>query len=101
MGTVGVDGSWSCRLLSPNEDLRSAAIGLIEHQPRASTLEVFQGQVHAIGIEVDPVVVEERYPLARGREPQQPERNRDAHELSRWEQYAQALLMSNELMYVD
>jgi hypothetical protein len=25
----------------------------------------------------------------------------DAHELSRWEQYAQALLMSNELMYVD
>ena len=51
-------------LLRPHEHLRAAAIGLVEHQTRAATFEVFQGQVHAIGIEVDAVVVEERDLLA-------------------------------------
>ena len=37
----------------------------------------------AIGIEIDPVVVEERELLPDGRHAEQPERNRDAHELSR------------------
>src|SRR5439155_389080 len=66
----------------PHQHLGPAAVGLVEDQAGASALEVFQGEVHAIGIEIDPAVVQERH-VPRRRHPEQPERNGHAHELSR------------------
>src|SRR5206468_1095091 len=69
-------------LLGPYEHKRSLPVFVIKDEARAVALQILEGQVYAVGVEIHATLTEERHALAARRQAQQPEGNRDPHQLA-------------------